>query len=57
MRLIDVDALKELLIDTLESIKKNPKMDGQEAHIIAACFRQTAATRYQGNKRQFVYVV
>ena len=37
MRLIDADALKELLIDTLESIKKNPKMDGQEAHIIAAC--------------------
>ena len=37
MRLIDADALKELLIDTLESIKKNPKMDGQETHIIAAC--------------------
>lgn len=36
-RLIDADALKKLLIDTLESIKKNPKMDGQEMHIIAAC--------------------
>ena len=41
MRLIDADALKELLIDTLESIKKNPKMDGQEAHIIAACHMLT----------------
>lgn len=37
MRPIDADALKELLIDTLESIKKSPKMDGQEMHIIAAC--------------------
>lgn len=37
MRPIDADALKKLLIDTLESIKKNPKMDGQEMHIIAAC--------------------
>ena len=37
MRLIDADALKGLLIDTLESIKKNPKMDRQETHIIAAC--------------------
>ena len=41
MRLIDADALKELLIDTLKSIKKNPKMDGQEAHIIAACHMLT----------------
>ncbi len=37
MRPIDADALKKLLIDTLESIKKNPKMDGQEMNIIAAC--------------------
>lgn len=37
MKLIDADALKMALIDILESIKRNPKMDGQEMHIIAAC--------------------
>ena len=35
MRLIDADALKELMIEVLEHIKENPKMDGQERHIIA----------------------
>lgn len=34
-RLIDADALKELMIEVLEHIKENPKMDGQERHIIA----------------------
>lgn len=36
MRLIDADALKELMIDVLTRIKNNPKMDGQERHVIAA---------------------
>lgn len=36
MRLIDADELKEVMIDVLEHIKQNPKMDGQERHIIAA---------------------
>lgn len=36
MRLIDADALKEVMISTLEHIKQHPKMDGQERHIIAA---------------------
>ena len=36
MRLIDADALKAVMIETLECIKENPKMDGQERHIIAA---------------------
>lgn len=35
MRLIDADALKQLMIDTLLHINENPKMDGQEAHLIA----------------------
>ena len=35
-RLIDADELKELMIETLEHIKENPKMDGQEMHIISA---------------------
>ena len=34
-RYIDADALKTLLIETLEAIRKNPKMDNQEAHLIA----------------------
>jgi len=34
-RLIDADALKAAMIETLEQIKANPKMDGQEMHIIA----------------------
>lgn len=34
-RLIDADKLKELMIEVLEHIKENPKMDGQERHIIA----------------------
>ena len=36
VRLIDGNSLKELMIDTLEHIKENPVMDGQEAHLIAA---------------------
>ena len=36
MRPIDVDALKELFIQTLENIKSNPRMTGQEMHIITA---------------------
>lgn len=35
-RYIDADALKELMIETLEHIQKNPKMTGQEMHIIVA---------------------
>ena len=35
MRPIDADALKATMIETLEQIKANPKMDGQEMHIIA----------------------
>ena len=34
-RLIDADALKAAMIETLEQIKANPKMDGREMHIIA----------------------
>ena len=34
-RLIDANALKATMIETLEQIKANPKMDGQEMHIIA----------------------
>ena len=35
-RLIEAEELKELMIETLEHIKENPKMNGQEMHIIAA---------------------
>lgn len=35
-RLIDAEELKETLIATLEDIKRNPKMDGQEMHLVAA---------------------
>ena len=35
-RLIDADALMSAVIETLEKIKANPKMDNQEAHVIAA---------------------
>lgn len=35
MRPIDADALKATMIETLEQIKANPKMDCQEMHIIA----------------------
>lgn len=35
-RLISAERLKETLAETLEEIKSNPKMDGQEMHIIAA---------------------
>lgn len=35
MRPIDANALKATMIETLEQIKANPKMDGQEMHIIA----------------------
>lgn len=36
MRLIDAERLKIVMIETLEKIKQNPKMDNQEAHILAA---------------------
>ena len=36
MRLIDADALKAIMIEALTRIKDNPKMDGQERHILAA---------------------
>lgn len=36
MRLIDAERLKGVMIETLEKIKQNPKMDNQEAHIISA---------------------
>ena len=36
MRLIDADALKEVFIQTLENIKSNTRMTGQEMHIITA---------------------
>lgn len=36
MRQIDADALKEVFIQTLENIKSNPRMTGQEMHIITA---------------------
>lgn len=35
-RLIDADALKCVTIKTLEALKKHPKMDRQEMHLIAA---------------------
>lgn len=35
IRLINGNALKKLMIDTLEHIKENPQMNGQEAHLIA----------------------
>lgn len=35
-RLIDADALKSVMIETLESLKRNPKMDLQEIHLICA---------------------
>lgn len=35
-RLIDADALKGLFIQVLENIKSNPRMTGQEKHIITA---------------------
>jgi len=36
MRLIDADELKESFIQVLENIKSNPRMTGQEMHIITA---------------------
>lgn len=35
-RLIDEQWLKDTMIATLEALKKNPKMDRQEMHLIAA---------------------
>ena len=35
-RLIDERWLKDAMITTLEALKKNPKMDRQEMHLIAA---------------------
>lgn len=35
-RLIDESWLKNAMITTLEALKKNPKMDRQEMHLIAA---------------------
>lgn len=35
-RLIDERWLKDAMITTLEALKKNPKMDIQEMHLIAA---------------------
>ena len=35
-RLIDEQWLKDAMITTLEALKKNPKMDRQEMHLIAA---------------------
>jgi len=35
-RLIDVDRLIKVMIATLEALRKNPKMDNQEAHLLAA---------------------
>ena len=35
-RLIDEQWLKDEMITTLEALKKNPKMDRQEMHLIAA---------------------
>lgn len=35
-RLIDENWLKKTMITTLEALRKNPKMDGQEMHLIAA---------------------
>lgn len=37
MRPIDADALKELVIETLERIAKMPAMNHEEMHVIAAC--------------------
>ena len=36
MRLIDADALIKVMIETMEALLKNPKMDNQEAHLLAA---------------------
>lgn len=36
MRLIDADDLREQAIEVLENIRKNPKMDKQEMHIVGA---------------------
>jgi len=36
MRQIDADELKESFIQVLENIKSNPRMTGQEMHIITA---------------------
>ena len=36
-RLIDANALKEMLIELLEDIKRNPRMDGYEMCFIASC--------------------
>ena len=35
-RLIDEQWLKDAMITTLEALKKNPKMDKQEMHLVAA---------------------
>lgn len=35
-RLIDEQWIKDAMITTLEALKKNPKMDRQEMHLIAA---------------------
>lgn len=35
-RLVDESWLKKAMITTLEALKKNPKMDRQEMHLIAA---------------------
>ena len=35
-RLIDEQWLKDAMVTTLEALKKNPKMDRQEMHLIAA---------------------
>lgn len=35
-RLIDADALLFTMVETLESLKKYPKMDREEAHLLAA---------------------
>lgn len=35
-RLVDEDRIRKVLIHTLEALKKSPKMDRQEMHLIAA---------------------
>ena len=35
-RLIDADRLKAMIFVTLDALRKNPKMDGQEMHLIVA---------------------
>lgn len=37
-RLIDESWIKTTVITTLEALKKNPKMNGQEMHLIAAFY-------------------